>query len=257
MVYHTPSHSHSRHRIHRKRLLDYFLPLFIFISFAVIVILGWQLYRSIASKSELMDVYLFIPEGQAKILPWGSYNWDNAVNETRVLQGDEIQTQLESRGVIRFFQKLFLRIDQETTVVLTEVSPGRSRDTYDIAMKGGALWLNTQKYDDKDMELTVRTTNLVIQSSDGVFEIEDREGAEIVRVVRGLVEVAVMVKEGTSQREVESVKVPAGQEFVMDADAYEAYKKYQSPEVFGPISQMFIETGWYLWNSSEDGNYLR
>ncbi len=257
MVYHSPSHSRSNYRVRRKRLVDYFLPLFIFIAFAVIVILGWQLYRSIASKNELMDVYLFIPQGQAKILPSGSYNWDSAVNETRVLQGDEIATQIQSRGVVRFFQKLLLRIDEETTVALTEVSPGRFKDTYNIVMKDGTLWVNTQLYEDKDMKLTVHTTNLVVQSSDGVFEVEDRDGTQVVRVVRGSVEVAVMVQEGTSQREVESVKVPMGQEFIMDSRAYEAYKKYQSPEVFGPISSMFAESEWYLWNSSLDGDYLR
>ncbi len=243
------------HRVQRRRLIDYFLPLFLFIAFAVIVILSLQLYHSIVTKHEPMDVFLFTPQGKSRILPFGTYDWNVAYDNTRVLQGDEINALPGGRASIRFFQKFWLRIDQNTTTVLQKVAPTKSLDSYEIQMKSGKAWYNTEAYTDIGVQLSILTTNLRISSTGGVFEVEDTssdKGAEIVRTLKGTVHVAVLVSDGEKQREVESVDVAPGQEFSMDTVDYQAYQKYQSPEVLEPIPDTFVSDEWYLWNSKLD-----
>lgn len=243
------------HRIHRRRLIDYFLPLSLFIAFAVIVILSLQLYSSVVSKHEPLDMYLFTPQGKSRILPFGTYEWNVAYDETRVLQGDEINTLSGGRAMIRFFQKFWLRLDEDTTVLLQKIASGKSADTYEVQMKSGRAWYNTEAYVDKAVRLTVMTTNLRITSADGIFEVEDltsEKGAEIVRTLKGTVHVAVLVNDGEKEREVEAVDVVPGQEFSMDTVEYQAYQKYQSPEVLESINDTFVSDEWYLWNSKLD-----
>lgn len=245
------------HRIHRRRLVDYFLPLFLFIAFAVIIILSMQLYRSIVVKNEPLDLYLYTPQGQTKVLVYGGYNWDSAYNEMRVVQGDEINALPGGRSTLRFFQKLWLRLDESTTVNLQKVAPSSSEDRYVFAMKGGSgkMWLDSQLYVDKHVDMSVSTTHLRIQSAGGVFEVEDdtaKKGAEAVRVIQGSAQVVVLVDDEGEEREVEAINVAAGQEFVMEATDYEAYQKYQSPEVLSPIVDAFLQSEWYGWNMRLD-----
>lgn len=235
--------------------MDYFLPLFLFIAFAVIVILSWQLYQSVVTKNEPLDIYLFTPQGKTRILPQGTYNWDQAYDETRILEGDEIQTLLSSRAMVRFFQKMWLRLDEETDVLLEKVTPSSSVDTYSLTMRRGKTWYHTEAYVDKSVQLNISTTHLRIQSGSGIFEVEDlteEKGAQIVRVIKGSVQVDVVVSDGEKKREVESLRVTAGQQFVMDTSDYQAYQQYQSPEVLEPIPDAFVDEEWFLWNSRLD-----
>lgn len=243
------------HRVQRRRLMDYFLPLFLFIAFAVIIILSLQLYHSVITKNEPLDVYLFTPQGKSRILPFGTYDWNVAYNETRVLQGDEINALPGGRATVRFFQKFWLRLDENTTAVLQKVVSSKTVDSYEIQMKSGRTWFNTEMYGDRPIQLNVFTTNLKITSSGGVFEVEDAtsdKGAEIVRTISGSVRVAVLVSDGEKQREVEAVDVVPGQEFSMDTVDYQAYQKYQSPEILEPIPDTFVSDEWYLWNNKLD-----
>jgi hypothetical protein len=245
--------AYHHHRLQRRRLADYFLPLFLFIALAVIVILSIQLYHSIVVKNEPLDLYLYTPQGQTKVLVFGGYNWDPAYNEMRVVQGDEIHALPSARSSLRFFQKLWLRLDENTTVNLQKVAPSRSEDGYEFVLKGGSgrAWFDSQAYTDKHIDMNVFTTHLRVQSSGGVFEVEDdtaNKGAEVVRTIQGAVQVVVLVNDGGTEREVEAVNVAAGQEFVMEAADYDAYQKYQSPEVLEPIVDTFVQSDWYGWN---------
>ncbi len=244
------------HRIHRRRLIDYFLPLFLFIAFAVIVILSWQLYRSVTVKNEPLDMYLYTVQGGSKILPFGTYNWDNAYDGMRVLQGDEIQSPLGSRAELVFFKSFWLRLNGDTAVNLRKILPSQSEDEYEINLKGGSSWFNTDLYTDKKISLNVFTQHLRIEGHGGVFEVEDtsanKGGLEIIRTISGSVQVAVIVDDGQKQREVEAITVAPGQEFSMDATDYEAYQKYQSPEVLSAISDDFVSDEWYQWNKQKD-----
>ncbi len=244
------------HRVHRRRLIDYFLPLFLFIAFAVIVILSWQLYRSITVKNEPLDMYLYTLQGKSKILPAGTYNWDNAYDGMRVLQGDEVQSLLGSRAELIFFKKFWLRLNEDTTVNLQRILSSQSEDEYEIYLKGGSSWFNADSYTDKHIALNVFTQHLKIEGQGGVFEVEDtsdrKGGMEVIRAITGSVRVAVIVNDGQKRREVEAITVAAGQEFSMDAADYNAYQKYQSPEVLTAIPDDFISDEWYQWNNQKD-----
>lgn len=245
----------SHHRVHRRRLVDYFLPLFLFIAFAVMIILARQLYVSLFVKNEPLDAYLFIPQGQVQILPAGTFSWDFAVNETRVVPGDELMASSHGRGMVRFFQKLWMRMEGGASVVLSKILSGSGKDHFEIALKSGHVWLNSDLYREKSLQISVATAHLRITSGDGVFEVENMlaaGGVEAVRVVRGNVEVSVVVQDGDTLREVETLTVGEGQEFSMNDTIYGAYQKFQSPEAIGSMNKTFIESEWYVWNNKKD-----
>ena len=251
------SYHRSHHRVHRRHLVDYFLPLFLFIAFALVIILARQLYVDMFVKHEPLDAYLFIPQGQVQILPAGSFTWDFAVNETRVVAGDEFTVGAGGRGTVRFFQRLWMRMNGDSGVLLSKIVSGGGGDQFEIGLKSGQAWFNTEAYRETSVEVSVVTAHLRINSDGGVFEVENSAadssgGAEAVRVLRGKVEVTVLVQDSDTLREVETLEVGEGQEFSMTASVYSAYQKFQSPEVVGPVNKNFVEGEWYLWNSAED-----
>lgn len=243
------------HRVHRRRLVDYFLPLFLFIAFAIIVILSFQLYRSFTTKDQPLDVFLFTPQGKSQILPFGTYEWNPAYDNTRILQGDQLSMLAGGRSMIRFFQKFWLRSDEKTILNLQKITSTKLSDSYEIEMKHGKSWLNARAYNDKNIQITLSTSHLRVTSSGGVFEVEDassEKGSEMVRAISGTVQVSVLVSDGEKQREVEAIRLASGQEFIMDMSDYQAYQKYQSPEVLDAIPDAFLSDEWYVWNTKLD-----
>ncbi|MCX6733332.1 MAG: hypothetical protein NTX63_00795 [Candidatus Peregrinibacteria bacterium] len=255
MMVYRPYNRVSAHKVHRKRFSDYFLPPFLFIAFAVIVILSVQLYQSIFVDHKPLDVFLSTLEGRTKLTVAGSPNADDALNETRLFKGDEIATETSSRAGLNFFKREVLRFDGETTALLQDVSQEKSQDTIDMVLKGGRAWIFSETPSGISSDLLFHTTHLSLESQGGVFEIEDlsaKKGSEIVRVIKGSVKAKIIIASDSGPKEVESVTIAAGQQFTMDPLALAAYEKFQSPEVIAPIDPKFVEDEWYLWNNGLD-----
>lgn len=258
MMVYKPHHRSAMsrvHRVQRKRFVDYFLPLFLFISLAVIIILAVQLYTVVFVKNEPMDVFLYTLQGSAKVTPVGSPNEDIALNEMRLFKGDAVATDAGGRVGLNFFKKMVVRLDQSSETILQDVSHQDSELGFDVLLKSGRLWVFAQSNPQSDYQMNFHTSHLAIDSSGGVFEIEDdsvQKGNETVRVVSGSVTLNVVISDGDQTRNVETIKLTDGQQFTMDPTALAAYEKYQSPEVTGSIDPTFSDDDWYLWNNQID-----
>lgn len=255
-LYYSRSRYHSN-RVYRKKLIDYFLPLFLFIAFAVIVILSFQLYRSVFSSSPSADAFLSLLEGRTQILPAGRAQYEDAIDKTRIFPGDELMTESSSRSALQFFRQFWMRMDAETTFVLHDIQRQPTSDaTLLLRLKHGRIWFSSTDIPSLSLALSVNTAHLRIQASDdALLSIEDfssDKGPEVVRVIRGDVTITVLVPDASGSREVETYKVSAGSELNMDVKAYQAYEKFQSPEVVFPLSEDFTESEWYLWNDALD-----
>lgn len=255
MMVYRPYNRVSAHKVHRKRFSDYFLPPFLFIAFAVIIILSVQLYQSIFVVHKPLDVFLSTLEGRTRLTVAGNPNTDLALNGTRLFKGDEIATETSSRAELNFFKREIFRFDEETTALLQDVSQEKSQDTIDMVLKGGRAWIFSENTSDVSSDMLFRTTHLSLETQGGIFEIEDlsaKKGSEIIRVIKGSVRAKIIIASDSGPKEVESVTVAAGQQFTMDSLALAAYEKFQSPEVITPIDPKFVEDEWYLWNNRMD-----
>lgn len=259
MMVYRPRNRYVANRVYRKKLLDYFLPLFLFIAFAVIVILSFQLYHAIFNDGDVPDAFLQKIQGRSQIQPAGSFNADETINDMRIFRGDEIHTEPGGRVVLRFFQRASLRLDSSSSLVFGNAVRESGSDVLQFEMKGGRVWVDTGDPDGSSLELDVSTPRLRISSRSGVFDIQDsssHDSVSAVRILHGDIRLSVIVPDGDGVREVETFTLTEGQEFLMDPAAYRAFQKFQSPEVIAPIAEQFVSEEWYLWNSVKNDNLL-
>lgn len=255
MMVYRPYRSISSHRVRRRRFADYFLPPFLFIAFVVIIILAVQLYQSLFVVHKPLDIFLYTLQGRAKYIASGSVNVDDALNEMLVFKGDEIITDVSGRIALNFFRRELVRLDENSGLLLQEVSSDNNEDNLDLMLKVGRAWIFADTTSDITRNFILRTSHLVIESNGGVFEIQDfspQKKSEIVRVIKGSVKVTVIITGSDGPKEVETIAVGEGQQFTMDRSVLSAYEKFQSPEVVGPIDSGFAEEEWYLWNNALD-----
>lgn len=255
MMVYRPYRSVSSHRVRRRRFADYFLPPFLFIAFVIIIILAVQLYQSLFVVHKPLDIFLYTLQGRAKYIASGSVNVDDALNEMLVFKGDEITTDVSGRVALSFFRRELVRLDENSAVFLQGVSSDQNEDDLDLVLKGGRAWIFADTASDIARHLVISTSHFVIESDGGIFEIEDfssQKKSEIVRVIKGSVKVTVIIAGSDGPKEVETVVVNEGQQFVMDRSVLSAYEKFQSPEVIAPIDPVFAEEEWYLWNNALD-----
>jgi hypothetical protein len=144
-------------------------------------------------------------------------------------------------------------MDNATTLVSRSIERSSSA-FFDFRLKHGRVWFSSPDTD-SSLRFTLSTSHLRVQGGDAIFSLEDfssQKGSEILRVFRGEVTVTVLLSDASGQREVETYRIAAGHEFNMDLKAYQAYEKYQSPEVVFPLGKDFPESEWYLWNDALD-----
>lgn len=260
----------------RKRLWDYFVPLFILLAAGAIVALSIQLYQLLSYRSEATDSTLYVAQGHAKVLPWGTSSWSSAVSGMHVLQGDAVKTLASSRVALRFFQSTWVRLGADTQAVIRALDPAQSRNQIEFAVDRGDIWVRAKAVD-KQVGVQIDTSHLHIVSagsSGAVFAIHvepDTGGSgavavESVRVFDGSVSISVMPsgggavagsgafagKTGDQARAVDTVTVAAGNQFTMRAPNYAAFVAYQSPDLVVPLSADAAGDPWVIWNQQED-----
>lgn len=241
-------------RLPRKRPIDYILPFLIMICAGVIVVLAFQLYQSMNKTDDTNDIYMYMAKGNAKVLQWGSGEWEKAYNGTKILQGDSIKTQRGGRMVINLFNDHYLRMDQSSEIVFSEIK--KNGDAYDInlILREGKVWINNDEASETPVKFMVKTDHTVVKTISTIYEVEQNESEEIVRVLKGSIVADIMVDEDGEKRNVETIQIGVGQEAVITADDLKAYTDRESPSVIDAIDDDFRETTFYKWNMSEDKN---
>ncbi len=235
----------------RKKPLDYLLPFLILISVGVIAVLGFQLFMNYGKQGKA-DVFFYVAEGKAKVLPYGNTDWDNAFSGTKLLLGDSLKSSFGSKVVLSFFNETLIRMGADTAVTLTDVEKTSDRETIVLNLDNGQLWLNGQKSAGvREAIYEVRTKNLKVTATGTVFAV-DSDVEQIVRVFEGDVKVDVMIQVEGNERVADSFTVGVGQQLYLDAAALRAFEENKSPSLLSAVDDDFKTTSWYKWNVKED-----
>lgn len=251
---------HMAYTASRKRLWDYFVPLFILLAAGAIVALSIQLYQLLSYQREATDSTLYVAQGHAKVLPWGTSSWSSAVSGMHVLQGDAVKTLTSSRAALRFFQSAWIRLGEDTQATVRALDAAPSRNQIEFAFDRGDVWV-AAKPADKEVAVQVNTPHLQIAATGAVFAVHVETGASVVESVRvfdGSVSVSVMPDSGAGgavgdkARAVDTITVAAGNQFTMRAPDYAAFVAYQSPDIVAPLATDAASDSWVIWNQQED-----
>lgn len=235
----------------RKRPLDYLLPFLIFISIGVIAVLGFQLFMNFGKQGKA-DVYFYVAEGKAKLLPYGNTDWDNAFSGTKLLLGDSLKTSFGSKVVLQFFNDTIIRLDEDTAITLTDVTKSSDKESIVLNLDNGNVWVNGNKSAGvRDAEYEVRTKNMKVMATGTVFEVES-DTEQLVRVFDGDVKVDILVDNEGQERVADTILVGVGQELLLDEASISAFEDNKSPSVLNAVDDDFKTTDWYKWNINED-----
>lgn len=235
----------------RKRPLDYLLPFLILISVGIIIVLGFQLFMNYGKQGKA-DVFFYVVEGKAKVLPYGNTDWDNAFSGTKLLLGDSLKSSFGSKVVLGFFNNTLIRMSEDTAVSLTDVENTGEKETILLNLENGQVWVNGQKsMGVREAIYEVRTKNLKVTATGTVFAV-DSESEQVVRVFDGDVNVDVMIYSGGTERVADTFSVGVGQQLFLDSAAIRAFEDNKRPSLLSAVDDEFKTSLWYKWNLKED-----
>jgi hypothetical protein len=218
----------------------------------VIVVLAYQLWTTLKVTEEENDIYLFLAQGNAKILPWGSGEWERAYNGTRILQGDSLKTQNNGRLVVELFDDHFIRMDESTEITFSEISKNNGVYEINLVLGEGNVWLNSEEISDKPVKFMVRTEHTVVRTVSTIYEVEQKPDVEAIRVIEGNILADILIDEDGKKRKVETINIGVGQQAVIEDEDLEEYAQRKSPSVISALSDEFRESSFYKWNMAED-----
>jgi len=242
-------------RVNRKRPIDFILPFLVILGLGVIGILGFQIWQNFVKQGKA-DVYFYIAEGKAKVLPYGNTEWDNAFSGTKLLIGDSLKTAKSGKAILQFFNGSIIRLAEDTAVTLTDITKSSDLEKIVVNMDNGMIWVHGRKSPGvRDASYEIRTTNMVVKAKGTVFEVESKT-AQTVRVLEGEVKVDVLVTASGNSRVADTITVGVGQEITLDDATLKAFAENKTPSVLMAISDQFKAGDWYSWNIEQDRNPL-
>ncbi|KKR08672.1 MAG: hypothetical protein UT55_C0001G0019 [Candidatus Peregrinibacteria bacterium GW2011_GWE2_39_6] len=196
-------------------------------------------------------VYLYLPQGQAEILPWRETLWAPAHHGELVLEGDRLKIAQSSRGVLRFYDETTVRLDSLTDMSIDTIDADSSEDNIRLHLNSGRLWANVVPSDYVSTNFLIETDHLRITSSGGIFEISSINN-ESVRVIKDQVSVEVLDRSGEREVVLEQIKIGVGQEIDLTPDTLETMIARQPVNILAAVSDSWKLTDWYGWNIQED-----
>ncbi len=240
-------------RYRRRTRPQYLLPFLALVGFGVFVILAFQLWGSFFPNAK-GDAVFYLADGRAKVLSFGTTEWGNAYNGSKVKLGDSVKTLHGGRAVISFYDGTAVRLDQDTQVTLVDIT---KKDDYQEIL----LYLNQGKaYVNKPKENVIRKTDFVINTNYASYSITgtifdlEKLTDETLRVLRGSVQVDILEVANGKTRTIESIPVGIGQEVVLNDASMKAFYDRQGPSVLTATDDVFTTTEWAMWNAKEDEN---
>jgi hypothetical protein len=235
----------------RKKPVDYLLPFLALISIGVIGVIGVQVWSN-WDKQGKADVYFYVAEGKAKVLPFAESDWDNAYSGTKLLLGDSLKTSTSGKVVLQFFNGTLIRMAEDSAITLADVSKGSDRESIVLNMDNGTVWVKGQKSAGvKESAYEIRTRHMLVKAVGTVFEVTSGN-VETVRVMDGQVKVDIYVPVGNSERVATTISVGVGQEINIDSATIKAYEDNQETSVLTALNDNFKTSNWYSWNVKED-----
>ncbi len=240
-----------RNRVYRKRSSDYLLPFLSIVGIGIIIIIAFQLFGYFKGKTG--DVYFYIPQGDAKILTYGTSEWVEAFNGTKLLAGDSVKTLSNSKMVLQFDNGSVIRLDQNSALTLKDISKTGDSEKISVNLDYGSAWVNRLVTEDiKSSKFEVRSEHMLVKDVGSIIELEKGTESETVRVFKGSIKVDIFANEENKNEVADTKEVGVGQELHLDAATIKAFKNRENPSPLIAIRDDFKVTNWYSWNIAED-----
>lgn len=168
-----------------------------------------------------------------------------------MLVGDAVKTSTDGRGVLEFFNGTKIRLDNDTEVVLTDITKRNDVEKIGITVNHGSVWIQKMKSEGVDQStIQIRTAHMLVPDAGTVLEVESN-AVETVRVIKG--NLMAQILDGAQKDNVlDTIPVGVGQEMNLDEAVLKAFKSHETPSVLMALSDAFKLTDWYLWNMRED-----
>lgn len=240
-------------RYRRRTNSQYLLPFVVLLSFGVFLILAFQLWGSFfpAAKG---DAVFYLAEGRSKVLSFGTTEWENVYNGSKVKLGDSVKTLGNAKGVMTFYDGTVMRMDEDTQVTLVDINKKNDYQEILIYLNSGKVWVNKPKQN------VIRKTDFVINTNFAsyaitgtIFDLE-KAAEEILHVIKGQIQVDIIENVEGKTRSIESIPVGIGQQLVLNDRVMQEYYSRKSPSVLGVLDPIFQTSDWYLWNTKQDEN---
>jgi len=225
----------------------------VIVSLGVFIILAFQLWGTFFADAK-GDAIFYVAEGRSKVLSFGTTEWENVYNGSKVKLGDSVKTLKNAKGVVEFYDGTELRMDENSQITLVDISKKSDYQEIMIYLNAGQIWVNKPKQN------VVRKTDFVINTNYAsyaitgtIFNLEKNQD-EILRVLKGQVQADITEQADGKTRSIESVPVGIGQQITLNDAVMKEYYDRKSPSVLGVLDPVFQTTDWYLWNTREDDN---
>lgn len=242
-------------RRYRKRTRSqYLLPFVAVVVIGIIAVMAFQLWGMFFSIAKGDAIY-YIADGRSKMLSFGTSDWENVYNGTKVKLGDSVKTLKNAKGVVTFYDGTVLRMDENTQITLLDITKKNDYQEILIYLNEGKVWVNKPKQN------VIRKTDFIINTNFAsyaitgtIFDLEKSVQEESLRMMKGQVQVDIVENTEGKTHSIESIPVGIGQQMVLNDAVMKEYYERKSPSVLGSIDPAFEQTDWYIWNNREDMN---
>lgn len=236
--------------IPKKSSGSYFLPFFL--TFLLLGI-GYYILKNNIQITDLTRIFqppavpkekkvqLVFQEGEVSFRPWNSETWEQIKPETVIEAGDSLKTQKNGILVLGFFDKSEVRLASLSELKLTRLDKSPD-DHIAYELVKGKIWRRGKNAATQNADTIITTKYQIIQIvKAAVVEVET--DPETIRVMQGSVVINVSKPGTTGRKPLAKIELVAGK-----------HLKFSDPEnrLIEPISDDFLKSEWYLWNSDND-----
>lgn len=236
----------------RRRRTNYLIPFLVLISLGVVAIILIQMIGGWFAGTK-GDAVFYIAEGRAKVLPFGTSEWEQSYNGGKVKLGDSVKTLDNAVGVLSFYDGTLVRFDEDTEITLVDITKDGEAQNIVMNLNRGQIWVN------KPREQVMNKTDFIVNTeyasysiTGTVFNLARSESQESIKVIKGQVQVDILEDMNGKKRPIHSISVGIGQEVILDEAVMNAFLERKTPSVLKAITEEFKESNWYQWNSGED-----
>lgn len=210
-----------------------------------------KLWNAFFGDETVRAAYMHIVEGDAQMKTWGTEEFFKVMDDTVIVQGDELVTSGGSKVIVEFLDGTIMRLDGGTDVTFEEIDFENDEPLISVLLVDGGVWFNKIYRSTEATTVNVKMSNVQARSNDAsIFALENSVN-DVVRVFGGEdIDVDIFDEEGAKVVETEVVGV--GQEVIFTDAALERYWQFQSPSIIDAVSDEFKKTDWYTWNRLED-----
>lgn len=231
--------------------MDYLLPFLLILAVFIVLVLLFNLAKSLLGSDTKQSAYMHIVEGDVQMRTWGTEDFLTLSSDALIMEGDEIVTSSGTKVIVEFFDGTILRASAGADLAFEKISGDGEDASIEVVLLSGDLWINKAYESDAVSQVSVKAGSAVVKAGKNtVFAVS--KGQDLaVRGIQGE-NISVDILGKAEEKVVETEQLGIGQEIVLTKKALDKYWLYQSPSVVAAISDEFKKGEWCLWNGEED-----